>query len=39
MTPVSVLVHVPNVPKGLEWYQKAFPEATPIIIQSLISRY
>lgn len=30
MTPVSVLVHVPNVPKGLEWYQKAFPEATPI---------
>ncbi len=30
MTPTAVLVHVPNVAKGLEWYKKAFPEATPI---------
>jgi len=29
MTPVAVLVHVPNVEKGLEWYQKAFPSAVP----------
>lgn len=30
MTPAAVLVHVPNVAKGLEWYQNAFPDATPI---------
>ncbi|EID7758613.1 glyoxalase/bleomycin resistance/dioxygenase family protein [Vibrio parahaemolyticus] len=30
MTPAAVLVHVPNVKQGLDWYQKAFPEATPV---------
>ena len=30
MTPSAVLVHVPDVAKGLEWYKKAFPEAVPI---------
>ncbi len=29
MTPVAVLVHVPDMAKGLEWYQKAFPDAIP----------
>ncbi len=27
MKPTAVLVHVPDVSKGLEWYQKAFPTA------------
>ncbi|HBC3888501.1 TPA: glyoxalase/bleomycin resistance/dioxygenase family protein [Vibrio parahaemolyticus] len=30
MTPSAILVHVPDVTKGLEWYKKAFPEAVPI---------
>ncbi|AOW84055.1 VOC family protein [Vibrio mimicus] len=30
MTPVAVLVHVPDVAAGLEWYQKAFSEAVPV---------
>jgi len=30
MTPIAVLIHVPNVAKGLEWYKKAFPEAAVI---------
>ncbi|HHE0547418.1 TPA: glyoxalase/bleomycin resistance/dioxygenase family protein [Vibrio parahaemolyticus] len=30
MTPSAILVHVPDVAKGLEWYKKAFPEAVPI---------
>ncbi|MGL1138416.1 VOC family protein [Vibrio parahaemolyticus] len=30
MIPSAVLVHVPDVAKGLEWYKKAFPEAVPI---------
>ncbi|MCD1409651.1 glyoxalase/bleomycin resistance/dioxygenase family protein [Vibrio vulnificus] len=30
MNPSAVLVHVPDVAKGLEWYKKAFPEAVPI---------
>ncbi len=29
MTPVAILVHVPNVEAGLQWYQQAFPEAIP----------
>ncbi len=27
MTPVAVLVYVPDVEIGLQWYQQAFPEA------------
>ncbi|HAS6420185.1 TPA: glyoxalase/bleomycin resistance/dioxygenase family protein, partial [Vibrio vulnificus] len=27
MTPVAVLVYVPDVEVGLQWYQQAFPEA------------
>ncbi|MEZ8306956.1 glyoxalase/bleomycin resistance/dioxygenase family protein [Vibrio splendidus] len=27
MIPSAVLVHVPDVSMGLEWYKKAFPEA------------
>ncbi len=30
MIPSAVLVHVPDVAKGLIWYKKAFPEAVPI---------
>ncbi|MFM2663521.1 VOC family protein [Vibrio mediterranei] len=30
MNPSAILVHVPDVAKGLEWYKKAFPEAVPI---------
>ena len=30
MNPSAVLVHVPDVAKGLEWYMKAFPEAVPV---------
>ncbi|MDF4485450.1 glyoxalase/bleomycin resistance/dioxygenase family protein [Vibrio parahaemolyticus] len=30
MNPSAVLVHVPDVAKGLEWYKKAFPEAVPV---------
>ncbi|WP_028024048.1 VOC family protein [Enterovibrio calviensis] len=30
MIPVAVLIHVPDVTEGLTWYQKAFPEATPV---------
>lgn len=30
MIPSAVLVHVPDVAKGLEWYKKAFPEAVPV---------
>ncbi len=30
MIPSAVLVHVPDVAKGLQWYKKAFPEAVPI---------
>ncbi|QUJ66241.1 glyoxalase/bleomycin resistance/dioxygenase family protein [Photobacterium sp. GJ3] len=33
MVPSAVLVHVSDVAKGLEWYQKAFPEAVPIYHQ------
>ncbi|SBS32616.1 Glyoxalase-like domain protein [Marinomonas spartinae] len=29
MTPTAILVHVPDVPLGLAWYQKAFPQAVP----------
>jgi len=28
MNPIAVLVYVPDVEAGLEWYEKAFPEAT-----------
>lgn len=27
LNPIAVLVHVPDVPLGLTWYQKAFPMA------------
>lgn len=27
MRPVAVLVHVPDIALGLQWYQNAFPEA------------
>lgn len=27
MKPVSVLIHVPDVDQGLDWYKKAFPNA------------
>ncbi|HHC6640721.1 TPA: VOC family protein [Vibrio parahaemolyticus] len=30
MTPVAVLVYVPDVEVGLRWYQQAFPEAAPM---------
>ncbi len=30
MTPVAVLVYVPDVEIGLQWYQQAFPEAVPM---------
>lgn len=30
MVPTAILVHVPDVASGLEWYQKAFPEATSV---------
>lgn len=30
MTPVAILVHVPDVKQGVQWYQQAFPEAVPI---------
>ncbi|WP_246616514.1 VOC family protein [Thaumasiovibrio subtropicus] len=30
MSPIAVLIHVPNVDKGLAWYQTAFPAASPI---------
>ncbi|EGQ9055173.1 glyoxalase/bleomycin resistance/dioxygenase family protein [Vibrio parahaemolyticus] len=30
MNPLAVLVHVPDVARGLEWYKKAFPEAVPV---------
>lgn len=30
MTPVAVLVYVPDVEVGLQWYQQAFPEAVPM---------
>lgn len=29
MKPVSVLIHVPDVGQGLDWYQKAFIDAKP----------
>ncbi|WP_104403329.1 VOC family protein [Vibrio penaeicida] len=29
MSPIAILIHVPAVEKGLDWYQKAFPSATP----------
>ncbi|RXJ72279.1 glyoxalase/bleomycin resistance/dioxygenase family protein [Veronia nyctiphanis] len=32
MTPSAVLVHVPDVAKGLEWYKQAFPDAVPIYL-------
>ncbi|HCG7089390.1 TPA: glyoxalase/bleomycin resistance/dioxygenase family protein [Vibrio parahaemolyticus] len=30
MTPVALLVYVPDVEIGLQWYQQAFPEAVPM---------
>ncbi|HFQ5022800.1 TPA: VOC family protein [Vibrio vulnificus] len=30
MTPVAILVYVPDVEIGLRWYQQAFPEAVPM---------
>ncbi|ADZ93086.1 glyoxalase/bleomycin resistance/dioxygenase family protein [Marinomonas mediterranea] len=30
MKPSAVLIHVPDVVKGLEWYKCAFPDAVPI---------
>lgn len=30
MFPTAVLVHVPDVEKGLGWYRKAFPDAVEI---------
>ncbi|TXM07127.1 glyoxalase/bleomycin resistance/dioxygenase family protein, partial [Vibrio parahaemolyticus] len=27
MKPIAILIHVPNVEKGLAWYQNAFPSA------------
>ncbi len=30
MNPSAVLVHVPDVAKGLEWYKKAFPESVSV---------
>ena len=29
MTPGALLIHVPDVPLGLAWYQNAFPMAKP----------
>jgi len=28
MKPIAILVHVPDISVGLEWYKKAFPMAT-----------
>ena len=33
MTPVSVLIHVPDVDQGLDWYQRAFPNAKQIYLK------
>ena len=30
--PAALLVHVPNVSQGFEWYQKAFPLASPLYL-------
>ncbi|WP_394142508.1 glyoxalase/bleomycin resistance/dioxygenase family protein [Vibrio chagasii] len=30
MNPSAVLIHVPDVAKGLEWYKKAFPDAVSV---------
>ncbi|TON19297.1 glyoxalase/bleomycin resistance/dioxygenase family protein, partial [Vibrio parahaemolyticus] len=30
MKPIAILIHVPNVEKGLAWYQNTFPSAKPI---------
>ncbi|EHW0638031.1 glyoxalase/bleomycin resistance/dioxygenase family protein [Vibrio vulnificus] len=30
MNPAAILVHVPDVEQGLEWYKKAFPQAVPV---------
>ncbi|WP_375753655.1 VOC family protein [Vibrio sp. HN007] len=30
MTPSAILVHVPDVAKGLDWYKKAFPESVAV---------
>ncbi|MBY8086283.1 glyoxalase/bleomycin resistance/dioxygenase family protein [Vibrio fluvialis] len=32
MAPSAVLIHVPDVQAGLAWYQKAFPQATPVFL-------
>ncbi|CAH0526668.1 VOC family protein [Vibrio hippocampi] len=33
MTPLAVLIHVPDVAVGLAWYKQAFPDAVPIYYQ------
>lgn len=33
MFPTALLVHVPDVEKGLKWYRKAFPDAVEIYHQ------
>jgi predicted enzyme related to lactoylglutathione lyase len=35
MTPVAVLVYIPDVEIGLQWYQQAFPEAVPMHLPDL----
>ncbi len=32
LNPIAILVHVPDVELGLDWYQKAFPEAVSVYI-------
>lgn len=34
MTPSALLVHVPDVQAGLDWYRKAFPQAKPVYIEA-----
>lgn len=33
MKPTTVLIHVPDVKLGLDWYQKAFPMAIPVFLK------
>ncbi|NAW66666.1 glyoxalase/bleomycin resistance/dioxygenase family protein [Photobacterium halotolerans] len=34
MTPSALLVHVPDVQAGLDWYRNAFPQAKPVYIEA-----
>ncbi|AKH65269.1 hypothetical protein VY86_19860 [Photorhabdus thracensis] len=33
MKPIALLIHVPNVKAGLDWYKKAFPEARSVYLE------